>query len=204
MPPSHRRASEDIPDAELIRQLIRDIEEVRAAKLKAGRDSVLHRLAQGGSGNLVILTGLSALEAEHIRHDFLPLLDALTQHKRVGQSAQSSAALQARSATGQAQSAARPSFAQAQGGTAALPVSAPSGVSSDLRSRFTSATAPARASADAGAGEGGDRAKVRRGAEGQEDAAAAATAAAEQQEDAGVGVAGEQGGNVREADGGEG
>lgn len=148
-PCSHRRASEDLPDAERIRQLVRDVEESRSEKLRQGRDSVL-RGAQGGQlSTLIKLTNISCLEGQLLRNDFLPVLDEIAQQT----AAQAAVTKRAQAAAAAAASAAATPAAGRQLGTG--PPNAAAGMpqrAGGLRSRFNVQPAAAdAASAESGA-----------------------------------------------------
>jgi len=143
-----RRASEDLPDAERIRQLVRDVEESRSEKLRQGRDSVL-RGAQGGQlSTLIKLTNISCLEGQLLRNDFLPVLDEIAQQT----SAQAAVTKRAQAAAAAAASSSTSSTpAGRQLGTG--PPSAAAGMqqrAGGLRSRFNEQQPSTEAAAKAG------------------------------------------------------
>lgn len=77
-----KHAADNITDVEQARQLVKDLEEVRAEKLRRGRARVIERARTGSIVTVLNLDNVSFLEAAALSADMLPLLDELGKLER--------------------------------------------------------------------------------------------------------------------------
>jgi hypothetical protein len=77
-----KHAADNLEDAERARQLIKDIEEVRAEKLRRGRTVVINAARKGTISTVLNLNHIGFLEASALTADMLPLLDELGKLER--------------------------------------------------------------------------------------------------------------------------
>lgn len=77
-----KHAADNIADVEQARQLVKDLEEVRAEKLRKGRSQVVDGARTGTIATVLSLDNVGFLEAAALSADLLPLLDELGKLER--------------------------------------------------------------------------------------------------------------------------
>lgn len=76
-------ASDDIVNADKLRSLLEDIQNVRQHKMRTGVDSVVDQTRRSRVANAVRVTNAAAMEVQCIRPYFMRALDALYRTERV-------------------------------------------------------------------------------------------------------------------------